>query len=92
MVIGFTIMWLALTESHMHETTAVADPGGGGQEARAPYFGQAKPISFNFRPQTAVPSDLPPPLQTGAPIQFGAPYPLCKNPGSATASQTIVHT
>ena len=41
---------------------SVADSGGGGGS----YFRQAKPI-LSFRPQTAVSSDLVPPIQTGGP-------------------------
>ena len=62
----------------------------GAHEAR-PLFWKAKPIFFNFRPQTAdlaclyvgpyMPSDLAPPPPNWRPLQTA---PLSQNPGSAT--------
>ena len=54
--------------------------GGGAQEARAPLLDKPSLFFFYFRPQTALPFDLVPPSQTGAPIQTGAPYPKILDP------------
>ena len=41
--------------------------GEGRRKRPPPYFGQAKPIFLNFRPQTAMPSDLAPPSKLAPP-------------------------
>ena len=57
----------------------MADPGA--RAGGALYFRQAKPICFNVRPQTAVPSDLTPLSKLPLPLsKLAPPLPKILNP------------